>query len=422
MARTRARSRTMVVLAAAMLSLSACGGGDPSGQASSAPPAASPSTESLLIWADPTLVPAVQELAASHTAATGTPVKVESIDTGTMVGQLQSLAPQGKGPDLFLGRSEWVGSLSDQGLLAPVEVAAQESQFRAISIDAFTYGQKVYGVPFATENVALLRNTDLAGLPPESIEEMAEKGLALKKDKQVDVPIALPIGPDGDAYHWYPLYSASGGYIFGQDIDGGYTTESIGVGEAGSIRAAVDLSRLADQRAIDPDLTLEQSITAFAEGRTAYLIAGPDAVAPAQAAGVPFVVEAIPGFASTTRPLSQSLVTADGYMLSAFARGATQARDFLARTAMTTRAMDTLYAAGRQVPAWTASYATASSDAVIKGFGKVADASVPNPNLAVMDQVWQILDAAEVEVLGGAPAKATMRAAGDEVQAAVDAG
>ncbi len=205
-------------------------------------------------------------------------------------------------------------------------------------------------------------------------------------------------------------------------IEGGYTTESIGVGEAGSIRAAEELSKLADQKAIDPGLTLEASIAAFPEGRTAYLIAGPEAVAPAQAAAVPFVTEAIPGFASSTRPLNQSLVIADGYTVSAFARSATQARDFLSRTAMTTQAMDALFAAGPQVPAWTASYAAVSSDAVIKGLGQVADASVPKPNLAVMDQVWQILDRAEIEVLDGAPAKSTMKAAGDELQAAVDAG
>ena len=29
--------------------------------------------------------------------------------------------------------------------------------------------------------------------------------------------MALQIGDKGDAYHWYPLYSADGGYIFGDE-------------------------------------------------------------------------------------------------------------------------------------------------------------------------------------------------------------
>ena len=417
-------ARAAAALTAVAL-LTACGGGQPAaGPSGSTGPSTTPSSAaaSLLIWADPSLAPAVEQLAAAHTGATGVAVTVEPMATSAILASLPALAPAGQGPDLFVGRSEWVGALADRGLLAPVDISAQESQFRPVALDAFTYQQKVYGVPIATENVALFRNTDLAQTAPESIEEMATTGLALMDDKKVDLPIALPIGPDGDAYHWYPLYSASGGYIFGQDIDGGYTTESMGVGEAGSIRAAKDLAELAEQEAIDGDLTLADAITAFAEGRTAYLIAGPEAVAPARAAQVPFTVEAIPGFASTTRPLSQSLVSAPGYMVSAFARNAGLARDFLATTAMTTKAMDTVFATSQQVPAWTASYQSAATDATIKAFGQVADSSVPNPNLAVMDQVWPILSQAEVDIIEGAPAARTMEAAGDAIQSAVDAG
>jgi maltose-binding protein MalE len=420
-----ARSIGSVAALAAVALLGACGGGQPATQPSASigsTTAPSSGATSLLIWADPTLAPAVEQLAAAHTAATGVAVTVEPVATSTILATLPALAPAGQGPDLFMGRSEWVGALTDRGLLAPVDISVQEPQFRPVALDAFTYQQKVYGVPVATENVALFRNTELAQTPPESIEEMATTGLALAEDDKVDVPIALPVGPAGDAYHWYPLYSASGGYIFGQDIDGGYTTESMGVGEPGSVRAAKDLAELAEQEAIDADLTLTGAITAFADGRTAYLIAGPEAVAQARAAQVPFTVEAIPGFASTTRPLSQSLVSAPGFMLSAFARNAALARDFLSTTAMTTKAMDTIFAASQQVPAWNASYTSAATDAVIKAFGQVADSSVPNPNLAVMDQVWPILSQAEVDIIEGEPPARTMEAAGAAIQAAVDAG
>ena len=40
----------------------------------------------------------------------------------------------------------------------------------------------------------------------------------------------------------------------------------------------------------------EEAVTAFAGGKSPYLIAGPQAVPPVRTAGVPFTVEAVPGF------------------------------------------------------------------------------------------------------------------------------
>ncbi len=421
--------RLLPVLTAATLALAACSGTsptpDPSTTASSPAASASPSAgntpEVVDIWADPTLVPAIIRAGATFRAATGLQVNVEPKPAAQIRTDLQTLGPQGKGPDLFVGNSEWVGAMLDLGLIAPVDLGAQSAQFRPVSVQAFTSAGQVYGVPFTTENVALLRNTTLAPDLPADVEAMAKKGLSLKKDKKVDLPIALPVGPTGDAQSWYPLYSGSGGYIFPLGPDGSYTTDSVGVGEEGSIRAAQNLAALADDGAIAADVTLVDATTAFAERRSAYLIAGQAAARAATTAGVPFSVEPVPGFASTSQPLSRSLVSSQGYQLSAFARDAAAAKDFLSRIAMTTQAMDDLGAASELPPAWATSYAkAAASNPVVRGFGSVADASDPAPNLAVMDQVWPILDQAELDLLDGASPKSTMTDAGAQIQAIVD--
>lgn len=417
------RRTSTVLVGAGLLLLTACSGGEAGGGVSpSTSSSASPSAaQSVLIWADPTLAPALAEISLTHKAATGVEVVIQPMQTDAIHDDLPTLAAQGQGPDLVVGRSDWVGEFSDIGLLAPIDLSTHRARFRPISVAAFTYEQKTYGVPFATENLALLRNTDLAPEPPESIESMAAEGLALKKAKKVDLPIALPVGPQGDAFHWYPLYSASGGYIFLHDASGSYSTEPLGVGEPGSIRAARDLAELTDQGVLDPDVTSAAAVAAFAEGRAAYLISGPWAVAPAATAGIPLVVEAVPGSAGTTRPLSQSLVTAQGFLLSAFARNSAGAIDFLTRSVMTTPSMDALFAAGGQVPAWSDSYETAAADPVVAGFGTVADASVATPNLAVMQEVWTTLGRAEVDLMDGAPPAATMKQAGSQIQDAIDA-
>ena len=135
----------------------------------------------------------------------------------------------------------------------PSTCPPRPSSFRPVSVDGFTYQARTYGVPFATENLALFRNTDLAPEAPESIDVMARDGLELKdKDDQI-LPIALPVGPQGDAYHWYPFYSAAGGKIFGLDAQGGYTADELEVGKPGSIEAAKRLAQLTEDGALDKD-------------------------------------------------------------------------------------------------------------------------------------------------------------------------
>jgi maltose-binding protein MalE len=84
--------------------------------------------------------------------------------------------------------------------------------------------------------------------------------------------------------------------------------------------------------------------------------------------------------------------------------------------------MSALAAPGGLTPAWLDSYAAVSSDPVIKGFGTYADTSAPMPNLAEMDQVWPTLSQAQVDVMAGEDPTRTMKAAGREIQSAIDAG
>ncbi len=425
----RRRAAITVAALTAILALAACGSGadptPPSGSPATIA-SASPATSSLLIWSDPDHAAALEATAAAHQLATGVEVNVQTVgtdDLSTIRTNIVDLAPQGQGPDLFVGQSEWVGQLADSGLLAPVDLTTQQANFRPVAVDGFTLEGRTLGVPFGTENLALFRNTDLAPQAPESIDVMARTGLELKDENKKVLPIALPVGAYGDAYHWYPFYSAGGGRIFGLDSRGSYTTDELEVGKPGSIEAAAQLATLTQDGALDPDTTLDGALTAFTEGRSPYLISGPWAIKPVRTSGVPFTVEAVPGFDEVLGSRSQALVTSVGLMQSAFARNAPAAAQYLSTTLMTSAVMTALAKPGDLGPAWTAAYTTAAAaDPVLKGFGDYADASVPTPNLAVMEAVWPALSRAQVDVMEGARPAPTMKAAGREIQAAIDAG
>ena len=420
------RLTTTAMIAGLGLLLTACGsGGDVADPSASASASGEPSAaSSILIWSDPAHAPALQASAAAHLQQTGVEVLVQTVGTDLtkIRDDIATLAPQGQGPDLFVGQSDWVGRLADYGLLAPVDLSAHTSGLRPVAVNGFTYQARTYGLPFATENLALFRNTSLAPQPPESIDVMARNGLELAdKDDQI-LPIALPVGPQGDAYHWYPFYSAAGGRIFGLDAQGGYTADELEVGKPGSVEAAARLAELAEDGVLDTDTTLDEALTAFTAGRSPYLVSGPWSVEPVRESGVPFVVEAVPGFDSVLASRAQALVTSQGLFQSAFARNAAGAQEYLATTAVTTEVMSALAAPGDLAPAWVASYAIAAADPVIKGFGDYADTSAPTPNLAEMDLVWRPLSQAQVDVMSGDDPAKTMKAAGREIQAAIDAG
>ena len=112
------------------LALTACGGGNPDQSASgSASGSASPAT-SILIWADDAHADAIEAAAASTPSPTIS-VVVQRMDLTEIRDKIPELAPQGQGPDLFFGQSDWVGELVDGGLLAPVDISARASQLPA---------------------------------------------------------------------------------------------------------------------------------------------------------------------------------------------------------------------------------------------------------------------------------------------------
>ena len=155
------------------------------------------------------------ELAKQWGQENGVTVNVVQVNFDNMKDQFTQQAPTGQGPDIFLGANDWGGDLVKSGLVAPIDLGANKSQFDPTAVNGFTVNGQTYGVPVAVENVILIRNTTLAPNAPTSINDMATTGLALQAAQKTQFPIGMQVGDKGDAYHAYPFYSAAGGYIFG---------------------------------------------------------------------------------------------------------------------------------------------------------------------------------------------------------------
>ena len=139
------------------------------------------------------------------------------------IARLVTAAQSGKGPDIVVGAHDWIGNLVQNGTIDPVQLTdAQKAAFAPVAVKAVTFNGQVYGVPYAIENLALIRNTDLAPTAPATIEGLVAAGKTLKEAGKVSNIMALQVGQTGDAYHVYPLFSSAGGYLFGTKANGDY--------------------------------------------------------------------------------------------------------------------------------------------------------------------------------------------------------
>ncbi len=92
----------------------------------------------------------------------------------------------GGGPDLMIGPKDWIGELSQAGLIVALDDLAGQiglGNLNQAAVDANKFQGKVWALPESTEAVALWYNTDKVKTPPKDTDELlamaAEVGLGL---------------------------------------------------------------------------------------------------------------------------------------------------------------------------------------------------------------------------------------------------
>lgn len=149
----------------------------------------------------------MEDAAADFTADTGVKVSLVQKEFGEIRDQFVQQVPTGKGPDVIVGAHDWLGVLVENGVAAPVELGDRAGEFEQVALDAFSYNGQVYGVPYAIENIGLLRNTDLVAEAPTDFDDMIAKGEAAGTE------YAFLVGLDpeaADPYHLYPFQTSFG--------------------------------------------------------------------------------------------------------------------------------------------------------------------------------------------------------------------
>ena len=400
------KSLLAVAAAGLTLSLAACGGSgtptttnEPSGSASPSATSSAPAASgSLTIWVDETRIDAFKEIGAAFQASTGVSLDVVQKPSQDIKTDFVAQAPTGEGPDLIVGAHDWVGDLQSNGVIAPVELGDKAADFNKLAISGFTYDGQLFGVPYAMENIALVRNNAMVSDTPATFDELIAQG---KAAAGAEFPIVIQQGPDGDAYHLYPVQSSFGASVFKTDASGAYTTE-LGMGGAEGTAFATYLKKLADEKVVSSSIGGDQAKQAFLDQKTPYMITGPWNIKDFQDAGIDVSVLPVP---SAGGQPAAPFLGVQGVYLSAKSENALVANQFLDYMA-SAEAQDKLYELGGRQPALTES-ADKVDDEILKGFAEAGKDGQPMPAIPQMGAVWTFWGGAQISIIDGKADPAT---------------
>ncbi len=372
----------------------------------------------LVIWADDTRAPAITPFAEQFAAENGLTVAVQEIGFGDIRDRLVVAAPAGEGPDIIIGAHDWLGKLVTSGVVAPMDLGDVEAELRPAAVSAFNYEGQIYGLPYAIENVALIRNTDLVPDSPATFEELETVALGLLEAGEVEIPLALQENGNGDPFHNYPLFTSLGGYVFGLNADGSYNADDVGIDSEGGLAAAGAFAAWAESGLIDVDVTYDVMTESFGNGTAPFAITGPWALPNFE--NVNYVVEPIPSAAGgEPRPF----IAVQGFMVSAFAENPLFAQTFVLDFMSTQEAQVAIFEADPRPPAHLGAFdEVAAGNANIAGFGEAGANGYPMPSISAMDSVWTAwTDAYQLVLTGSDPEEAFTNAA-DQIRTLIAEG
>ncbi|WP_430869019.1 sugar ABC transporter substrate-binding protein [Demequina aurantiaca] len=380
---------------------------EPTSSAMASEPAAS---SSLVVWVDSERADALAQTAADYEAKTGVQVEIVPRDNATLKDDFIQQANSGSGPDITMGAHDWLGELTANGVVAPLELGDTAANYLPVALDASTYEGTVYELPYAVENLAVLRNADLVPEAATDYNDMISKGT----EAGAEFPFVVEQGAEGNPYHLYPFQTSFDAQVFGRDDAGAYDPTQLTLGDGQDFAAW-----LGEQGAdgnMSTEITGDIAKEKFTSGDAAFWLTGPWNLTSATEAGINVEVDAIPAPGPS---VAAPFAGVKGFFVNEYSENKVAANDFLVNYIGTEEVQLSLFESGKILPALTAAADTAAADPLVAGFLAAGTDAVPMPAIPAMGQVWQYWGIAEAAILDGADPAATWTKLTSDVEAAI---
>lgn len=336
----------------------------------------------LVVWADNLRSPIIDELGNQFASEFGVQLNVQLMGFGDIRDQLAVAGPAGEGPDIIIGAHDWLGQLVVNGLVAPIDLGDKADQFLEAALTAFTYEGELYGVPYATENIAFFCNPDVVASPPTTWDEVMDLAEELEAASGGETT-AWTI-QTSDPYHYFPVMNSFGGYVFGLREEG-YDPSDVGLDSEGAVEAAQWLEEMATVGHLQADIDYDVMHTLFTQGNVACIGTGPWALELIRGSGVQYTINPFPaGDEGRGRPF----LGVQGFMVSAFSENQLLAQTILQEIFATDEFMQAMFDADPRPPAFLP-VREVVDDPDLAAFAEAGDQGLPMPAIPEMSSVWE---------------------------------
>jgi maltose-binding protein MalE len=364
----------------------------------------------LTIWADDTRAPILQDLAPA--VCENYSLQLDVVLKSSIRDDFQVAAPVGEGPDIIVIAHDQAGTLVENALLAPVDLGGKSADFAPKALEACTFDGVLYCMPYATENMGFFYNTDLVATPPTTWDEVVTIGEALKAEGKVDFIMAL----SGTTYDIYPLDTAFGGYIFGQDDSGNWDTQDLGLDSEGMIAATKWVGDNVAKGNLPSDTDWANNHALFETGKVPFIMAGPWALDRIRESAIPYAVTNFPsGPAGEGYPFAGT----QGFFINSQSPNVLLAQAFLTELVATEETMLKLYEAGQRPPAYLPALAKVEDQDLVN-MAKAGENATMMPAIPEMGSVWgNWSDGVTLVIQGKQTADVAMKEAATKVRSLI---
>ncbi|WP_067974273.1 sugar ABC transporter substrate-binding protein [Nocardiopsis trehalosi] len=396
--------------AALTLAATACGGGGGAAEEESA--------GALVIWTDTERGEVLGPFAEEFGESNGIEVDIQTVAVDQLQSDFLTAHEGGSGPDILVGAHDWIGNLVQNNAIDPVELPQETADgFTPTSLEAATYEGRLYGVPYAQENLVLLRNTELAPDAPATVEELVETGAALVDSGDADEILGLQVSQTGDPYHLQPFFTSGGGYLFGTDDEGGYDPADLGIDSPESIAAFERIAELGEEGegALKRSIDADNVKALFEDGRTPFFVTGPWNIAGAQEAGIDYDISPVPGFEGAEEP--RPFVGVQAFFVASGGQNKVLAEEFVTNYVADPELAVALYEADPRPPALTAALEqVGADDPDVAKIIEAGENGQPMPAIPEMAAVFDPFGKAQAAIISGADPEETLRSAAENIR------
>ena len=193
----------------------------------------------LTVWVDTERVDALKGAAEAYTEKTGVEVELVGKDNADIKDDFIQQVPTGKGPDITMGAHDWLGELSTNGVVAPIELGDSAGDY----LPSRSTRRPTRAPPTCSLRGREHRRAAQRRPHPRGRHELR------RHDRQGQAaglaqPFVVEQGAEGNPYHLYPFQTAFGAPVFGTN-DEGYDPTDLQLGNAGGEQFATWLGRRA---------------------------------------------------------------------------------------------------------------------------------------------------------------------------------